>query len=104
MNFVAPVCTVTFLGEIAIAQASGWNLNELSQTDPVVFQATALLTVVAMKFSFASSLPPGLSKATLLDQYLLACIAIIASSAFVIVHVDSDTLNEFRGPLVYLVI
>lgn len=101
MNIVLPIFIVTLLSTVAVMQASGVNINEVtfSSADPLSFISTSLLTVVAMKFAYAELLPSGLGQPTLLDIYILACILLLAGVSILVVTCSVEDLQDFSaGP------
>eukprot|EP00164_Ancoracysta_twista_P006837 GFYU01009592.1.p1 GENE.GFYU01009592.1~~GFYU01009592.1.p1 ORF type:complete len:483 (-),score=116.64 GFYU01009592.1:234-1682(-) len=101
LSLVVPTGLMALLGEVALAMAAGWIENENAATDPIAFQSTVLLTVFAVKFAFADSIPKGVPP-TLLDRYIFMCVFLIFVSILLVAHVGQDALSDTQMPILYL--
>ena len=103
INVMMPASLSTVIGVVAFRQAQG-DVQEHAATDPIAFQTTSLLAIVALKFAFADSLPKGLGYSTMLDRYILGSLTVVVASMLVITYATADELKDASAEWIYLAV
>uniref|UniRef100_A0A0G4H470 Neurotransmitter-gated ion-channel ligand-binding domain-containing protein n=1 Tax=Chromera velia CCMP2878 TaxID=1169474 RepID=A0A0G4H470_9ALVE len=103
INVALPCFLVTLLVEVSVATACGWlNDDPHRATDGLNICATALLTIVAIKFAYNDSMPV-VAYTTLLDTYVNSCLTLITFVTFLIAHFEKAIIPFWKdyGPVIY---
>ncbi|CAK0814150.1 unnamed protein product [Prorocentrum cordatum] len=103
-NIVLPMCLMAFLGVVGVMQATGSIQNSNSETDGVALEATLLLTVTAMRFNYADTVPKSQLRPTLLDKYIISVMMLLAVTTVGIVLVHEDDMELLQAPWLYIVV
>ncbi|CAE7733186.1 unnamed protein product, partial [Symbiodinium pilosum] len=97
-----PTAVVTFMGASAILIASGEAPNSivLGGESPLSLVAGLMLTLVAMKFSYADSVPK-LGYLTMLDTYIAVSFFFLTAAAMLIVLLPEESLQDLGAAAIF---
>ena len=101
-SLLFPTAVVALMGGFAIMIAAGESPNGIVMggESPLSLVAGLILTMMAMKFSYADSLPK-LGYLTMLDIYILGSFCLLSLAAFVITLLDEETLQATHATAVF---
>lgn len=104
-SLLFPTAVVTAMGGFAIMVAAGASPNSIviGGESPLSLVAGLILTMMAMQFSYADSLPK-LGYLTMLDIYILSSFCLLSFAACIITLLPAESLLEWRMPLVFFTI
>jgi len=96
-SLLFPTAVVTAMGGFAIMVAAGASPNSIviGGESPLSLVAGLILTMMAMQFSYADSLPK-LGYLTMLDIYILSSFCLLSFAACIITLLPAESLLDSR--------
>lgn len=104
-SLLFPTAVVTAMGGFAIMVAAGASPNSIviGGESPLSLVAGLILTMMAMQFSYADSLPK-LGYLTMLDIYILSSFCLLSFAACIITLLPAESLLDSRMSLVFFTV